>query len=67
MKLFTIYDPATGKVARSGFVLNDADADLQNQSGEALLVGTRAKPETEKVDVSGRTPVIVQKTGADSQ
>ncbi len=54
MKHFTVYDPATGKVIRSGSAFLDADAEAQANPGEAALVGVQAAPD-EIVDLATRT------------
>jgi hypothetical protein len=44
--LFTIYDPVTGRVLRTGSV-TPIDEDLQVREGEAVLKGVRAEPDEE--------------------
>lgn len=63
MTAFTVYLPDSGQILRSGFVLASADAAAQGGSGEAVLVGERGDPQTQRVDVTQTPPLIVDITG----
>jgi hypothetical protein len=58
MTAFTIYDPGTGRILRSG-VCQDCDAKNQAQQGEAVLVGIPSNPQAQKVDTTQTPPAIV--------
>jgi hypothetical protein len=57
--LFTIYNPTTGTIVRTG-ACNDNESN-QTQTGEAMLEGVRGDPETQKVEVVGGVPTLVEK------
>jgi hypothetical protein len=51
MTIFTIYDPTTGNIIRTGAVQNDSDSGLQPKTGEAILTGARGDLSSQKVTV----------------
>lgn len=57
---FTVYDPETGMILRSGFVA-DGNVESQAAEGEALLVGVDGNWQTERVDIEADPPAIVPK------
>jgi hypothetical protein len=61
MKSFTIYNPTTLEIIRSGLVMKDSDATVQAADGEEALIGERGDPANQKIEIVDGAPALVEK------
>lgn len=64
MRAYTIYDPVSGDIIRSGTCQDDM-VDAQKKSGEAVLSDVQAHFITEKVTFAKGVPEIIRRSDSE--